>query len=396
MNYKLRDRQILRLKAKEHAYDMRDGDGHVLRIYPTGRKVFQFVPRINGKQKRITIGEYPSVYTLEESREKHKELYREYKRGGSIEKLYAIAGTKTGTMFTVSDMVDLFVSDRTRKVRSDNWHSEMERLLKNEVVPNIGHMRPDDITIDHINECLKRLLSGGKNTSYNHLLSVISSLFKYGRDTSKTRNDPSAGISKLQTEERERNLSADEIKVAWSALSTPNPHDRGNHDKLTRALRLILVTGQRPTECLHITHDEIDAEWWTIPKERTKTGREQRIYLAETARTLIGDGESGLVFQRRDGKPLATSTLSRLVRSLLGLQGTLKHTVDMAPWTPHDLRRTCATMIGNIGYDEEIIDKRILNHTPKKVSRIYIKSRYDDIKKEMMLAWEKKLKEILE
>lgn len=84
---RLTDWKLIGLKPKPHAYDICEGNGFVVRVYPTGRKVFQFVYQSSGKQHRVSIGEYPTVITLAEAREKHARLYRAVKRGEQAPKV---------------------------------------------------------------------------------------------------------------------------------------------------------------------------------------------------------------------------------------------------------------------------------------------------------------------
>ncbi|MEB8489668.1 tyrosine-type recombinase/integrase, partial [Acidithiobacillus ferriphilus] len=62
----------------------------------------------------------------------------------------------------------------------------------------------------------------------------------------------------------------------------------------------------------------------------------------------------------------------------------------LAPFTPHDLRRTAATHIGMLGFNRLVISK-ILNHVEGGVTAIYDRHSYDNEKREALEAWSKKL-----
>ena len=64
---------------------------------------------------------------------------------------------------------------------------------------------------------------------------------------------------------------------------------------IRRALKLILVTGQRPGEVAGMYYGEIKGDWWTIPAARTKNHREHQVFLTPTARELIGE-KKGYIF----------------------------------------------------------------------------------------------------
>ena len=54
---KFTDRKLLGLKPRESRYEVREQDGFVMQIYPSGKKVFQFVYSAHKKKHRVTIGE---------------------------------------------------------------------------------------------------------------------------------------------------------------------------------------------------------------------------------------------------------------------------------------------------------------------------------------------------
>jgi integrase len=218
---------------------------------------------------------------------------------------------------------------------------------------------------------------------------------------------------------RERYLSADEIRLFWNNLDATDAMP-----EIKRALRLILVTGQRPGEVMGLHRQEIEGRWWTLPKERSKNREANRIYLTDMALELIGDAKE-YIFEsprkRRGEKeetneiashpfdPLvATKSIKRNLavpitndngRPLFTDEGkpAVKNILGVAPFTPHDLRRTVSTHMAEIGIDEQTID-RIQNHVTNRkrgVTHVYVRYTYDKEKKAAMEAWERKLKSIV-
>jgi len=91
-------------------------------------------------------------------------------------------------------------------------------------------------------------------------------------------------------EYKDRILTDKEIVTVWRGLETA-----GMTEEMKRALKLILVTAQRPGEVIGMHSNEIAGDWWTIPADRAKNGKTQRIYLTPTAKWLIGD-KQGYIF----------------------------------------------------------------------------------------------------
>ena len=102
----------------------------------------------------------------------------------------------------------------------------------------------------------------------------------------------------MQPMSRDRELTEKEIKHLWNAID-----EGGGSDGTKRALKLILITGQRPGEVVGIHRREIEGKWWTIPWERIKTRKrrqeDHRVYLSPLALSLIGDGD-GYIFSDPD------------------------------------------------------------------------------------------------
>ena len=160
-------------------------------------------------------------------------------------------------------------------------------------------------------------------------------------------------------------------------------------DEIKRALRLILITGQRPGEVIGMHSGEIDGQWWYIPAHRAKNGKAHRVYLTDLALELIGK-KQGYVFESPKGdKSMENNAVACAVRRNLA-EGNL----TMQAWTPHDLRRSAATQMSILGFSDEIIDA-ILNHCKKGVIGIYNRNKYASEKQAALACWSCKLSSII-
>src|SRR5690606_31199984 len=122
---------------------------------------------------------------------------------------------------------------------------------------------------------------------------------------------------------RARILDHQEIFTFWN-----NVEDCGLHRLTALALKLVLVTGQRPGEVAGMHEDEIDGLWWTIPASRRgKTENENRVFLTGTAMSIINaakaevarlqkrrkEPSAGFIFEARSGSGLDNNSLCRAV-----------------------------------------------------------------------------------
>jgi integrase len=202
---------------------------------------------------------------------------------------------------------------------------------------------------------------------------------------------------------RGRTLDDGEIRAFWIGAETCGIH------RLTGiALKLVLLTGQRPGEVIGMRRDEIEGNIWTIPAARRKTGTGHAVHLTETALALLADAraevsrlaerrgwpESPFVFEFREGKPGTTAALSKAVTRYCNALGN-RETPDWGHWTPHDLRRTARTRLAEIGIPQEIAE-HVIGHAAQGVVGVYGQHKYRDEIRAALQAWERRLLGIID
>ncbi len=162
-------------------------------------------------------------------------------------------------------------------------------------------------------------------------------------------------------------------------------------DEIRRALRLTLVTGQRPGEVIGIRWNEIDGKWWTLPGERSKNKRPHRVYLTDLARSLLGGPSDGPMFPspRNPDKAMENNAAPQAVRKNLP-------TLELEDFKPHDLRGTVTTQMSKMGIEKHTRE-RVQNHIDSSVSaKHYDAYDYDAEKRQALEKWSRKLKQIVE
>jgi len=135
---------------------------------------------------------------------------------------------------------------------------------------------------------------------------------------------------------------------------------------------------------------EIKGDMWTIPKTRTKNKREHDVPLPALALNLIPEGEGDLVFTTTGNTPVGIG--SKVKRRLKKSMGTKVH------WQPHDLRRTAATGMADIGVAPHIIEA-VLNHISGArggVAGIYNRSKYIPEKRAALERWANHIERLVE
>jgi integrase len=214
--------------------------------------------------------------------------------------------------------------------------------------------------------------------SANRLLAILKQCFGYAHKVGYVPDNALAPLTRDEVggEEKpvERVLTDDEIRALWN---TDTQH--------TALLRFLLLTGQRIGEAQLAEWSHIHGDRWSIPAAHSKNGRAHWVALSRQALALLREqsNDRDLIFGR------VTNT---------GVQAWLRRwcereTIDPA-FTPHDLRRTAATRMNEIGIAPHVVEK-ILNHSMQGVMAVYNKAEYADERTAAMQQWSDEIDRIL-
>lgn len=369
--------------------------GFALRTTPNGSFTFyyQHLNKKTGKQDWHKIGDHPE-WTIEAARNEARTLAGLNATGADIKKLRnsrAEQNRVAGTTF--KQLHDEYINDCRTLVRKrwgmvpkkETW-LDIQSALKRPLAW-WGSMPVSEVTDDEVMKLYQSFVDEGHIPQANRIRTLLHTLFKWAAQPGRkyVNANPCATLPPKEEEpgagEDGRVLDADEIKKFWVGLDDPKcPGDRLS--KL--ALKLALVTTLRTGEVVAIERKGIGPASVTIPLailkgRRSKKARDVVQPLNSLAREIIGeiftigDAERQYAFPgmgKRTGKWLDQKTLAHLVSrnstkikySKMGISEYL----GMEPWTPHALRRTSATILEQLGYDDATIGKVLTHKAPGK------------------------------
>jgi len=405
----------------------------VARITKSGERLFYF-RYTNSKSERVTlpIGTYSrdgseGTMTIAKAGLRAKELaglhksgVRDIKEHLEAEEVAKIALRDAELARINSEQIALeqeLERQATRKTVEDlfeHWAKidlanrkdgglEVRRMFKKDVLPYLGIIALDDLKKGHITEVTDALLARGVNRMAKMIFSLMRQMFRFAVDRDLIDHDPTASIrkSKIGSKdlERDRVLSEEEIRI----LSTRLP-EAGLLISTEAAVWVALSTCCRIGELLNARWENVDLEKgvWTIPAEDSKNGKAHIVTLSQFSiqqfqRIHALSGDSKWCYPNsKDVGPVCSKTVTKQLgdRQRLPAQGVLSNRSVNAQalllkggkWTPHDLRRTGATLMTALGVLPEVAE-RCLNHTEEnKVKRTYQRHSYT---KEMADAWHK-------
>ncbi len=414
---RLSDLTVKNLKKKTTRYDRREGGGFTVRVWPSGVKTWLYIFTHEGKRYQMNLFKrghgFPEV-TTDEARKKYNEAHDILMTGknpAAAEREKIEARSKAPT---VADLCGEYIERHAKRFKR-SWEKD-ERILNHDVIPAWGKRKAADIEKRDVVRLLEKIVVDREAPGMaNNTFQIVRKMFNFAIERDILKYSPCLGVKMPAPKNtRTRVLSEAEIKTLWNNLdgSAMFPESKN-------ALKLVLITAQRPGEVIGMHTNEIDGEWWTIPAERAKNGKTHRVYLTGTAQAIIkgavdyqklireipADQEySGYIFPSpKSGKDeaIAPAALTVAVGRNLAYpvednDGKAIETVNkigIEHFTPHDLRRTAATFMAESGEPDAVIDA-ILNHVKQGVIKVYNQYRYDKEKQAALQSWARKLKSI--
>lgn len=334
---------------------------------------------------------------------------------------------------SVQALFDAWIKDGVR--RNDN-NAELKRSFEADVLPLIGQKTVRTLTEHDLRSVLRTMVARGVNRATVVMRNNLAQMFAWAEKRQPWRKLLAEGnpmdlieIDKIVSSDydlnnqRDRTLSAAEIcelrdifdRMQADYDAAPNKRTAARPLEKTAqcAIWIMLATLCRVGEMSKARWDQVnlDTGEWFIPKENVK-GKIQHLtvylspFVLDQFRQLHKlTGHTDWCFPARDGK---THVCEKSISKQVGdRQAMFKHAKDSSPrlpmkhrrhdntlvlsngkegaWTPHDLRRTGATMMQRLGIPLDIID-RCQNHVlaGSKVRRHYFHHDYADEKRE---AW---------
>ena len=353
--------------------------GFGVRIGHGGRRAFMMMTRVDGRQRRYTVGTYPAM-SLADAREQARKIMRDAAKGIDPKERDARARQEAerARRRTFGAVAEEFMEDHAKHLRT---RDELQRMLNRNLLPTWASMPISHITRSDVRELIREKTHTSPIAA-NRVLALVRKIFNWALDEDIITASPAVRLKAHPENERERVLNEEEIRDFWRACEQMG-HPFGP------LFRLLLVTAQRRSETSEIRWSDIQDNDWLLPGERTKTGRGHLVPLSSLALEILQDvPETGAyVFSsgmRGDNPVSGWSKAKRRCNELSGI----------ADWRLHDLRRTVATGMRSLGIDRLIVSK-VLNHAEAGITRVYDRYAADPEKRHAMAAWANKIEGIL-
>lgn len=386
----LTDISINSLKPKDKSYKVTDRDGLYLTVAKSGTKTFRYDYRINGRRETLTIGRYGKYgISLSEARQQLAGAKRLLEVGisPSKEKQRSKARAKTEGSFeelATQWLAESEMSDSTRDMR--------RHIVNRDLLPALGSSHIREVTTEDVRALCEKIKKRGAPSTALHVREFVKLIYNFANLHGVKVDNPAEEIdprSIAKVRPRDRSLSPMEIRILYRVLDeiAANP-------TLKLGLKFILLTLKRKTEVAHATWDEVSFSEavWTIPKSRMKTDLPHNVYLSKQALDILVAlktcaGGSRYVFPSRYDtfKPISNATFNRLTASAYDVAEDAG--LPLEPFTVHDLRRTGSTLLNELGFNRDWIEKSLAHEDRRSSRGVYNKAEYADQRRHMMQEW---------
>jgi integrase len=347
--------------------------GFGLRLREGGSRTWIYQYQLGSKQRRIVIGKAGALKP-EKAREKAGDLHATVRLGGdpAADK----AAGKANAALSLKAIADRYLARQKLRLRRRSY-VEVERHILKHGKPLHGM---PIATIDQRTwaALLGEIADSKGLVTANRTRASLSALYGWAMKEGLVAANPIALTNKHDEQARERVLSDNELVLIWNACLD---------DDYGRIIRLLMLTAQRLTEISDLRRSEVNPEKGLIelPGSRTKNKRPHQIPMSETVAAILAaqpriEGRD-LVFGPFSGFTAAKAKLDARIADATGKP--LPH------WTAHDLRRTAATRMADLGVQPHVIEA-VLNHVSGHkggIAGIYNRALYTAEKAQALALW---------
>jgi integrase len=364
-----------------------------VRATASGRKSFLAQYTFAGMKRRIPLGSCSAI-SLAGARNAAQAILGKVANGRdpAADRKQAAADAKRKAAhdaLTLGALLEQWQSLRLAKKRK-RYVSEALRAVRYAFAKHLNAPAADlDRTAD-VEPVLDALTKAGRTAMASRTAAYGCACYRWAIGKGKLTANPFQNLSDAPVTERKRVLTDAELLAIWQATAGPGPFNA--------IVRMLALTGQRRQEVAGMTWNEIapDLSTWTLPENRTKNGATHIVPLSAQAQAIIKAAP------RRERSGTDPELVFWGQRGPFNGFGKAKASLDIASgvkdWRLHDLRRTLASGLQELGVKLEVTEA-VLNH--KSGSRagivgVYQVYDYAPEKRAALAAWGERVAAIVE
>lgn len=384
---KLTDPAVKNAAAKEKQYTLFDEKGLFLLVKPTGSKLWRWKYRVDGKEKRLALGAYPevSLKAARDARDAHRVALK--------------AGTDPGAAKLVVKAEEK-AQGETFELVAREWHKKFlpgwtpghaARILvslEKDAFPWLGEIPIRELTAPQVLAVARRVESRGALETAHRVVGNIGQVCRYAVACGMADSDPTASLrGALPPAIQQHHATITQPHEVGALLRAIDGYTGGFVTKC--ALRILPYVFTRPGELRGMEWSELEldgpAPLWTIPPARMKMRRKHLVPLAPQVVAILKElqpltGSGRLVFpgERTKERPISDGTLGAALRRL---------GYSNAELTPHGFRAMASTMLNEMNWPADHIERQLAHAEQSKVRASYNHASHLADRRVMLFAW---------
>ena len=379
----LTDAELRNQKPKSKIYKASDRDGMYVTVSPSGTVTFRYDYRLNGRRETLTLGRYgPGGISRATARKAvlkgtspALEKQREKRRVVAIKTFGAAMDTW---------LANARLADSTRAMR--------KHIIDRDILPVFKNRLLTEIQAEDLRALCNKVKERGAPATAVQIRDIVKQVYVYAIAHGEKVDNPanSVGAASIATfVPKDPALSPLEIRLFVQQMESV-----ATYPTIKLALRLILLTLVRKSELIQATWDEVDFEskTWTIPKQRMKGRNPHLVYLSRRALDIFvtlracAAGSRFVFPSRYDAERFMSNATLNRVTQLIAEAAKTKG-LPLQPFTVHDLRRTGSTLLNEIGFNRDWIEKCLAHEDGRSSRSVYNKAEYAERRRHMLQEW---------
>ena len=360
--------------------------GFGIRLRAGGKRTWIAQYRTGSQQRRLTLGDCAKIDAVQ-ARKLAKDALAKVQLGQDPQAEKAVARVPKTRGLTLGELVESYLPFARRKLKPTTYSGVVLHLRKHWAALHPQELKA--IERRHVAAEIGRIAARSGLYGANRSRAALSTLFSWAIGEGIADVNPVVGTNKATEEiSRDRVLSPEELGLAWENAGT------GGYATI---VRLLILTGQRREEVGGMLWSELslDSALWTIGRDRTKNGLLHEVPLSGAAVSIIRgiprvEGRD-YVFGTRNGPFQGWSNAKKSLDARMGeaLKRDRGQSEKLASWRLHDVRRTVATRLGDLGVLPHVVEA-VLNHISGHragVAGTYNRATYSAEKRAALTAW---------
>jgi integrase len=360
--HKLSEKFLDKLKPKSKRFLVWDTyqRGLAVRVQPSGEMSYKCIYPFHGRPRWYHIGGVAAI-----------ELGDARKLAGRV--MFQVAEGKDPAAErkaergkgTFEELHTRYVEEFAKK-KNKSW-KQPDALVRRYLMPKWGKLQASTIARADVRAMFASIEAP---VLANQVILAASAVFSWAVKQEILTANPCKHVDKNTTGKRARILSDSEVSKFWKAFDTAGLVS-------SMALKMILLSGQRPGEVAAMRREHIVDGWWQMPGKPvpalgwpgTKNKEDHRVWLSKTALAVLEEFDGDLIFASPHGNPVGKNLSVKM-------QAICKQLGVTDKVTPHDLRRTFSSAVTRLGFGRDAMN-RVTNHKQRGVTDIYDRHSYE-------------------